>query len=195
VLLKHSREVYGLDMSREALDFCSGRGYTGLFHSPIADMCLDREFDLIVCMDVLEHLHDDGLAVGTLKEHLSGDGLLIISAPAHMYLWNDNDVFSHHVRRYELRDLQRTVRGRGLAVVKIGYWNQFGYLPCLLFCSLRKLRRKRTLENSLRLIPQGLDSVLFRVLKFENSIFVKRNLRQGVSIICVCRHGPSAEDR
>lgn len=189
VLLKHSRNVYGLDSSREAIDFCSKRGYTELFHSTITDMCLGKKFDLIVCMDVLEHVHDDRRAACILKEHLSEDGILVISVPAHMYLWNDNDVFSHHVRRYELKDLKELVRSSGLAAVKMGYWNQFGYLPCLIFYSLRRLnRKKRNLENNLRLIPEALNSVLCRVLRFENSIFMKRSLWQGVSIVGVCKH-------
>ena len=189
VLLKYSRDVYGLDTSLEALEFCSTRGYTGLFHASINDMFIDKEFDLIVCMDVLEHVHNDRQAVCMLKEHLSKDGTLIISVPAHMYLWNDNDVFSHHVRRYELKRVEQIVRSSGLVVVKIGYWNQAAYLPCLFFYLLRKLRRKKNLENNLRLIPERLNNLFYKVLRFENLIFLKRTLWQGVSIICVCRHG------
>jgi predicted TPR repeat methyltransferase len=187
VLLKYSQNVCGLDMSRQSLEFCSKKGYTKLIHSTVKNMSLSIKFDLILCMDVLEHIKDDHRAVCKLKEHLSKDGILIISVPAHMYLWNDNDVFSHHLRRYKLKRIVEIVKNSGLSIIKISYWNQFTYLPCLFFYFLRKMKPKKDLQNNLNLIPAGINNILYKVLIIENLIFIKLRLLQGVSIVCVCK--------
>lgn len=58
-------------------------------------------FDGIVMLDVLEHVLDD---VSFLKlvvtDHLSSDGKILISVPAHQRLFSDHDVFLNHHRRY-----------------------------------------------------------------------------------------------
>lgn len=42
---------------------------------------LDGQFDLITCMEVLEHVADPGAFVGMLAQRLTADGLLIMSTP------------------------------------------------------------------------------------------------------------------
>ena len=50
--------------------------------------------DIVLAMDVLEHIQDDYLAVKEWKSCLKPNGLLLISVPAFQHLWSSHDIFS-----------------------------------------------------------------------------------------------------
>ncbi|MBD9634227.1 class I SAM-dependent methyltransferase [Pseudomonas sp. PDM19] len=78
--------------------------------------------DLILLMDVLEHVDDD---VGLLAEYVakvpSGANVLI-SVPAFQFLWSDHDVFLEHKRRYRLPEIEAVAQQAGLEVVRGSYY-------------------------------------------------------------------------
>ena len=90
ILSRFSSLVYGLDMSREALQFCRGKGYTDYFMTTLGDFRADMKFGLIMLMDVIEHVDDDRAALRNMRAHLEPDGLMIVSVPAYDILWNSN---------------------------------------------------------------------------------------------------------
>jgi SAM-dependent methyltransferase len=189
VLLKHSDNVYGIDASSDAVALCSGKGYKRIITSSILDFVSDVTFDLIACMDVFEHV-DDAQAIKSLRSHLSDNGIMIFSVPAHKHLWNTNDDFSRHIRRYELGDIYRLVEESDLEPIKLSYWNQFMYVPTAIYSGFSRITSKymRTRpQNNLNLIPKFLNNFLFCVLKIENGIFLRHDLIAGVSIVCVCK--------
>lgn len=72
--------------------------------------------DLVLLMDVLEHVDDD---VGLLKSYASklpDSTPFLISVPAFQILWSSHDDFLNHKRRYTLPQLERVVRNAGLEV-------------------------------------------------------------------------------
>ena len=60
----------------------------------------DHKYDLILMMDVLEHIEDDCAIINILKSHLNPKGKLIISVPAYQFLWSKHDEDNMHYRRY-----------------------------------------------------------------------------------------------
>ncbi len=98
--------------------------------------------DLILMMDVLEHVDDD---VGLLKQYtdrLRPGGRVMITVPAFQFLWSGHDVFLDHRRRYTLSQLKKVVKQADLRVVKARYF--FGTLfPVVAAIRLRdRLRLK-----------------------------------------------------
>jgi len=78
--------------------------------------------DLVLLMDVLEHVDDD---VGLLKDYVNkvSDGTrFLISVPAFQFLWSGHDVFLEHKRRYRLNQLEEVVRRAGLKVQHSAYY-------------------------------------------------------------------------
>ena len=187
ILSKYSDSVYGLDNSPESIAFCSKKSYKKLFNASIVDSSLGMTFDLIICMDVLEHLQDDSGAIRDLGAHLVPGGILIISVPAHQYLWNDNDLFSDHKRRYELSDIKGLVASNNLEIIKLSYWNRLLLIPSLVYYNLPRFGKKRQIQNNLNLIPGFLNDFLYLAMKIEDALPLKPGLLNGVSIICVCR--------
>ncbi len=75
--------------------------------------------DLVLLMDVLEHVDDD---VGLLGEYVGKVPVgahFLLSVPAFQFMWSGHDDFLEHRRRYTLAQLEDVARKSGLTI-KIG---------------------------------------------------------------------------
>lgn len=83
-----------------------------------------RPAALLLLMDVLEHIEDDGGFLGNLLSRpITGPATqLIVTVPAYQSLFSSHDVFLKHFRRYTNRQLRDRLVGAGLRVVDIGYF-------------------------------------------------------------------------
>lgn len=95
----------------------------------------EGRFDLVTCVDILEHVADDNAAVKSLFNTTSPGGTLLLHVPA---LYRRYPVFEKrlnfdvptHVRPgYELNDIVAMVRGAGFGVQQSGY--TFGFFETL----------------------------------------------------------------
>lgn len=84
--------------------------------------CGPTDCDLVLMMDVLEHVDDD---VGLVRQYAakvpSGTHFLV-TVPAFRFLWSGHDVFLGHKRRYTLPEIETTLRMAGLAVLRGAYF-------------------------------------------------------------------------
>ncbi len=72
------------------------------------------QVDLVLMLDVLEHVEDDLALLRTYVQHVAPGTFFLLSVPAFNWLWSAHDVFLEHHRRYTLRQLEDTVRHAGL---------------------------------------------------------------------------------
>jgi SAM-dependent methyltransferase len=85
-------------------------------------------FDLVLLLDVVEHVPDDRLFLGSIVgDYLKDDGRVLISVPAWQALYTRHDVALGHHRRYRSAQLNELVRAVGLTVERRG-----GLFPTLL---------------------------------------------------------------
>jgi SAM-dependent methyltransferase len=75
--------------------------------------------DAVVCMMVLEHLHDDAGFLDRLASLARPGGVVVVAVQARMDRWGFEDEVVGHLRRYERRTLQRLLEGTGLGQVKV----------------------------------------------------------------------------
>ncbi len=61
----------------------------------------DQSYDLVCALDVIEHVEDHQLAVREMQRVCKPNGLVCVTVPAFMFLWNQHDDVNHHVRRYD----------------------------------------------------------------------------------------------
>lgn len=78
--------------------------------------------DLVLLMDVLEHVDDDIALLRTYSEKTPAGSHFLISVPAFQSLWSAHDVFLEHKRRYTLKQLEKTVNAAGLEIQKSAYY-------------------------------------------------------------------------
>jgi SAM-dependent methyltransferase len=55
---------------------------------------------VVTLLDVIEHLPDPGPTLRDAHRVLRPDGLLVVTVPAHQWLWSEADEFLGHQRRY-----------------------------------------------------------------------------------------------
>lgn len=101
----------------------------------IETMNICNYFDLIVCIDILEHIENDSLALKKLYKSLSENGVLILHVPA-LYrrfpLFKKHlnfDVPSHVRHGYEIDEIDSKIRKTGFQINQIGY--TYGFFETL----------------------------------------------------------------
>jgi len=86
------------------------------------DNIRDHRFDLILLLDVVEHVEDDNsFLCNIVGNHLDDDGYLMLTAPAYQFLFSSHDTFLGHYRRYTLKDLIGLSDSVGLKMIDCGY--------------------------------------------------------------------------
>jgi SAM-dependent methyltransferase len=89
----------------------------------------DRQFDLLVAFEVLEHLHDDHDVLASWSNWVKPGGHIMVSVPADPDRFDDCDRLVGHVRRYTRDSLRDLIESTGHGVVSIDTWGMpAGYL-------------------------------------------------------------------
>lgn len=73
-------------------------------------------FDLILLLDVIEHLDDPVGALALARSLLAADGAVLVTVPASPALWTSHDDLNHHRRRYTRLSLRAEFGAAGLRV-------------------------------------------------------------------------------
>jgi hypothetical protein len=82
--------------------------------------------DLVLMMDVLEHVDDDRGLVRHYAAKVPAGAHFLATVPAFRFLWSGHDVFLEHKRRYRLGEIEAAMRDAGLDVVRGAYY--FGFV-------------------------------------------------------------------
>jgi SAM-dependent methyltransferase len=146
----------------------------------------DAGFDLVTCLDVIEHTDDDVAALRELARVTKSGGRLIVTVPAHPRLWSQHDEVNGHRRRYTREALRTGARTAGWRVDRETGFNVAYLLPAAL---VRITRRKGTDSRSeLNLTPPRLDPALEIPLRAEAALIRRGyDLPPGLSLLAVLR--------
>ncbi len=80
------------------------------------------DFDLILMLDVIEHVPDDREFLKSIVDHsLNNGGTVLITAPAFNSLFGSHDKLLKHYRRYSRKKLVHLTMSCGLTVRSCGY--------------------------------------------------------------------------
>lgn len=96
-----------------------------VFAEPVP-FALDRQYDVICALDVVEHLPDDREALRWIHERLRPGGLLVVTVPAYQWLFSDHDRALGHFRRYTRSRLVAALPS-GMDVVAAAYFTHFAF--------------------------------------------------------------------
>ena len=83
--LERYGECTGIDFSEQAVAFCRSRGVRDVrLGTAEATGCRARSFDVVVCLDVLEHISGDTKGIAEIERILKPEGMAIIFVPCFM---------------------------------------------------------------------------------------------------------------
>jgi SAM-dependent methyltransferase len=193
--LRRYGEVRGMELNPVGVAAARARGHHVEEGRVEAIPYEDASFDLVTCLDVIEHTDDDVASLRELRRVARPGGKLVVTVPAHPRLWSSHDEVNGHRRRYTRRSLRGAAEAAGWRVERETGFNVAYLAPA----ALVRLARRRPAPSSeagseLELTPLALDPALELPLRLEAAL-VRRglNLPPGLSLLGVFALVPQEE--
>jgi SAM-dependent methyltransferase len=141
--------------------------------------------DVVLFLDVLEHLDDDAAALRAAHATLAPGGTLLATVPAYQWLWSGHDVRVGHRRRYGAGHLRALVASTGFTVTYVGFFNALLLPAVALVRGVKRLRGDD--RHDLARPPAVVNETLARVFALEAAIVPRCRLPFGASLLLVGR--------
>jgi len=181
----------------------------------------DGACDLIVALDVLEHLPDDRAALAEIARVLRPGGALLLTVPAWPVLFSDHDRALGHYRRYRAATLRPLLAAAGLDIARLSYFNSLLF-PAAAAVRLGQRARQQVRRSlgrpgsspgavatdptlpttppaaepppasDLRPLPEPLNALLAGLLGLERHLLARHELPAGLSLLAIARRARTA---
>jgi SAM-dependent methyltransferase len=187
-------QVVGMELWFDGLRFAQQRSPGPLVQGDVRNCPFGKPFELIGMFDVLEHIPEELETLYALRHALAPGGRLMLTVPAHQYLWSYFDEAAHHCRRYSSREIRARLVEAGF---EVEFLSQF--MACIfpLVWLVRKIRTQRRAHGpddvktlalkEFRLLP-GINGLLGAMLELETFWLSRRyRLPIGTSLMVVAR--------
>jgi SAM-dependent methyltransferase len=178
-------EVDGLELDDQARGIAEQRLGRAVMSAPLPEMSgvPERQYDLIGAFDVIEHIDDDAAAIASIAARLKPGGKLVMTVPAHQWMWTAHDVVNHHKRRYSRARLKALVEKSPMRLSAIGYFNS---LLFPLAVTERMVSKARGKDNADLSLPSPMvNSALERAFAAERHLIGRVPLPPGLSLFAV----------
>jgi 2-polyprenyl-3-methyl-5-hydroxy-6-metoxy-1,4-benzoquinol methylase len=146
--------------------------------------CAMTDCDLVLMMDVLEHVDDDRGLLRHYAAKVPAGAHFLATVPAFRFLWSGHDVFLEHKRRYTLAEIEAAMRDAGLEIVRGAYF--FGLVFPLAAMVRLAARGEATPKSSLKKHGALTNGVLSAVCAAELPLFPANRLA-GLSAFVLAR--------
>lgn len=178
-------DAHGVDFETDAIDYGANSGIKNLA-SGGGDRIeyADASFDLVVVLDVLEHIEYERPVIEELVRILKPGGKILVTVPAYQWMWGVQDEVSHHFRRYTEQSLVKVFKPfPGLTIVKKTYFNTFLFPPIAVVRLFSKWFNVKNRQSDFD-IKTGLLNILFYSIFNLESYFLRFiNFPFGVSVL------------
>jgi len=188
-----SKELLRRTDAREALCIDTSyvsEGYEVTAEKPVQyrTQCGETNADLVLMMDVLEHVEDDVGLLRMYADKVPIGARFLITVPAFSFLWSGHDVFLGHMRRYRLRDIERVAREAGLTVERGSYYYGLVFPLAAATRLVDRLLQKPHGQprSQLRRHNSAVNEILAGICAAE-LLFLKINRLVGLTAFCLAR--------
>ena len=151
---------------------------------------LEETYDVVVAMDVVEHIEDDREALNWMADRLEPGGVLFTTVPAYQWLFSEHDVALHHFRRYTASQFTRALP-TFVEVLRCGYFNSILFPVAASVRLAKKLvgnSNARPARKQSGLMPAPVNALFQSVL--DSEVWAIRrgfDLPFGLSVYCLAR--------
>jgi len=187
-LKQHGLNIEGGDIFLEGLNFCRQRAGTApLYQIDILALPFLNDFDIIGLFDVLEHIGDDEKALSEVHRALKPGGKLLLTVPAHKFLWSYFDEASAHQRRYSRKEIIAKLERNGFIIKKASFYISLLFPLFLGARIMNKImlgRHQSDVNTSIEVqtIPV-VNELLLWILRLEKQLLKHINLPMGASLL------------
>lgn len=177
--------LYGADLSNESIMFTQKRGIERIKRVDFEKNLPFRNnfFDVITCLDVLEHVENDRGLLAEFERILKPGGCLYLTVPAYQFLWTYWDEVLGHKRRYRRSGLLKLFKSLNFSVKFETYFYSF-LLPAVI-----PFRYLKTIVNNnssdFISFPSLLNKIMLLVCAVERWIIRFVKIPFGLSIFVV----------
>ncbi|MES1972977.1 MAG: class I SAM-dependent methyltransferase [Pseudomonadota bacterium] len=181
--------VDAIEIDPAAREIASARLGKPVGAAPLPDLTgVERgSYDLVAVLDVVEHIADDVAALKAMAACLKPGGKILITVPAHQWMWSAHDVVNHHHRRYSKASLAAAIRAAGLEPRKLGYFNSLLFPLAAASRLAGRLTGKDDSDDSPP--PRLLNTLFEAIFRLERHLVGRVPLSPGVSIITLAMPG------
>lgn len=178
---KGYRNITVSDGLAESLKILKSKNFQNIKRIVLPEINLRDKYDVVLLLDVLEHVKADDASLENIYKILSKSGICIVTVPAFMFLWSKKDEDVHHFRRYRKNQLMDLAEKAGFRIRYISYYNFLLFLPALIFSKINKTKNK---------VPRygRLQNLLFKPIFMLEKVIVSNKINLfpfGVSIIAI----------
>lgn len=165
--------IDGCDLNRAAFqDLCDVSGKVFLYDIYELNVELTGKYDIVILLDVLEHIENDTDFLITATKYIKDDGLIIVSVPAIQQLYSVYDKLIGHKRRYSKKEIRKLFSDADIMLIDCKYWG----LSLLPLTFLRKQLLRQTSEmNAIKLgfksPNKSFNWLMLMVMKLETFFF------------------------
>lgn len=174
--------VVPYDSSPEAIAICKERGIDAVHGEAESLPFPDNTFDLVLALDILEHLQDDRKGVSEIKRVLKNNGMAIVFVPACSVLWSVHDELQKHYRRYSAHMLSTLFVG--WMQERVAYFNFFLFLPALFF---RLVNRRGSGDRHEYAVSPRVNEFCYWILRWEGRRLLSLRFPWGISLLGIFR--------
>ena len=184
--LSRKYNVFGMDSSDYAVRFCREKRLEIQKGELPHDVPYEEnKLDVILMLDVIEHITDDAEAMKKAFLLLKPGGILICTAPAYQWLWSMHDETHHHKRRYNKKDFSRLFRLPDGVMIVCSYYNTFLFPLALIDRLTYKLLNGKRRKTGVSSLPKILNTIFEKIFSFERFFLLKVRFPFGLSLIGV----------
>ena len=183
--LQRFGEVEGIEPSADHFD-PSGPHRSKIRVAPFdAGFKSTKQYDLILMLDVLEHLSAPEEAIRHALSLLKRSGLLLVTVPAFRLLWTNHDDLNQHRTRFTKTSFRRLAACAGLEIVAMRYF--FAWLfPAKVFTRICEAIVHRKAEVP-KIPGDRVNDFLYRLSRAENEFTRHLAIPFGSSLLVVGR--------
>ena len=179
--------VFGIDKSFEAIDYCRARGLVNVGQGSTDKSGFGKNtFDLITLLDVLEHT-DEHKTFTEAKRILKNNGNILITVPAYGWLWSKWDEVLHHKRRYNKSMIEKLLKNEGFKIIKISYFYSFLIIPVLLIRWVKMLGSNQYYSSDFKLSLPIINKLMVLLCNLERMLMMRFSLPFGTSLVVLAR--------
>lgn len=125
LMLRQFGTVDAVEIDDDARAVATKRLDIAVGNAPLPELpgVAEGAYDLVALLDVLEHVDADREALISIARRLKPGGKLLLTVPAHPWMWSAHDVANHHKRRYTKKTLAAVIDAAGLKIETMSYFN------------------------------------------------------------------------